>query len=138
MALAGKNGAVMYDAGGASPTNKRVEQVSQWSMDMKTDTVDVTNMDGNGWKEFLSTFKSWTGKIECEFKMEDQSSQVALFNAWMNGDILGFVLKLDATHGFTCSGVISQVGISTAVSDKVKVSYEIQGTAGIVYSAALT
>ena len=138
MALAGKNGAVLFNTGGASPTNTRLEQVSSWSMDMKTDTVDTTNMDGNGWKEFLSTFKSWTGKIECEFKMEDESSQVAFFNAWINGTILNFVLKLDATHGFTCSGVISSVGVATSVADKVKVSYEIQGTAGITYSASLT
>lgn len=136
MALAGKNGAVYFTVDKGAST--RLEQVSQWSMDMKVDTVDCTNMDGNGWKEYLSTFKSWTGKIECEFDMTDSSAQAAFFNAWMNGTLLGFVLKLDATHGFTCSGIISQVGISTAVADKVKVTYEIQGSAGITYSAALS
>lgn len=133
MALAGKNGSVLF-----GDTSKRLEQVSSWSMDMKTDTVDCTNMDGNGWKEFLATFKSWTGKIECEFKMEDTSGQEAFFNAWVSGEVLGLKLKLDATHGFTCSGTISGVGVSTSVGDKVKMTYDIQGTAGIVYSAAMT
>jgi predicted secreted protein len=132
MALAGKNGSVYF---GSTP--KRLEQVSSWSMDMKTDTVDCTNMDGNGWKEFLSTFKSWTGKVECEFDMDDLSGQLAFFNAWVSGEILALKLKLDATHGFECSGTISAVGVSTAVADKVKMSYEIQGTAGITYNPAM-
>lgn len=131
MALAGKNGSVTFGS-------THLEEVSSWSMDLKTDTVDCTNMDGNGWKEFLSTFKSWTGKIECEFAMEDASGQEAFFDAWVAGTLLAFVLKLDATHGFTCSGIISGVGVSTAVADKVKMTYDIQGSAGITYSAALT
>lgn len=133
MALAGKNGSVYFGAPSA-----RLEQVSSWSMDLKTDTVDCTNMDGNGWKEFLATFKSWTGKIECEFAMEDTSGQEAFFNAWVSGDILPLKLKLNNTHGFECSGTISDVSVSTAVADKVKMSYSIQGTAGIVYNPAMT
>lgn len=132
MALAGKKGSVYF---GTTP--KRLEQVSSWSMDLKTDTVDCTNMDGNGWKEFLATFKSWTGKIECEFALEANSAQLDFFNAWVNGDILDFKLKLNDTHGFICSGTISALGVSTSVADKVKMSYEIQGTAGIVYDPAM-
>ena len=132
MALAGKNGSVYF---GEVP--KRLEQVSSWSMDLKTDTVDCTNMDGNGWKEFLSTFKSWTGKIECEFGMEADSAQEAFFNAWVSGEILALELKLNETHGFVCSGTISDVSVSTAVADKVKMTYSIQGTAGITYNPAM-
>lgn len=133
MALAGKKGSVYF---GAAP--KRLEQVSSWSMDLKTDTVDCTNMDGNGWKEFLSTFKSWTGKIECEFDMEENSAQLDFFNAWVSGDILQLQLKLNDTHGFNCSATISGCSVSTAVANKVTMSYELQGTAGIVYNPAMT
>ena len=131
MALAGKNGSVYSGA-------NRLEQVSSWSMDLKTDTVDVTNMDGNGWKEFLATFKSWTGKVEVEFAMEAASKQLDWFNAWVNGTILTLKLKLDPTHGFNCSATISGVSVSAAVAGKVTMTFEMQGTAGITYDPTMT
>lgn len=137
MALAGKNGSVLFDRA-SSGTFRRLEQVSTWTMDMKTSTVDVTNMDGDGWKEYLATFREWTGKVESEFAMTNTSGQQAFFNSWLSGEILAFKLKLSPTQGFECSGTISDVSVSTAVGDKVKLSYSIQGTAGITYNPAMT
>lgn len=124
MAIAGKGGSI--DIG-----SSRVQEIASWSLDLGTDELDITSFDSDGWKEFLSGLKEWSGNIEGNFVATDVTGQKAILNAWLSGAPLDFVFKVTETISFSGAGLVTP-SIETPVEDTVSFSCDIQGTGALL------
>jgi len=120
MAIAGKGGSVYIG------TNK-VAEISNFSLDLGADDIDITSFDSEGWKEYLAGLKEWSGSIEGNFKPDDTNGQKAILNAWLNGTTLTFNFKVSDTITFSGSALVKP-SIEVPVDDKASFSCDIQGT----------
>jgi predicted secreted protein len=124
MAIAGKGGSVYIG------TNK-VAEISNFSLDLGADDIDITSFDSEGWKEYLAGLKEWSGSIEGNFKPDDTNGQKAILNAWLNGTTLTFNFKVSdkVSDTITFSGsALVKPSIEVPVDDKASFSCDIQGT----------
>lgn len=128
MAIAGKDGSVYIG------TNK-VAEISSWSLDLGADDIDITSFDSAGWKEFLAGLKEWSGSFEGNFVPTDTNGQVALINAWVNGESVSLELRIDATRKFSGNAFV-KLSIETPVDDKASFSCDFQGTGQLAITLA--
>jgi len=123
MALAGKSGAVKLGA-------NKVAEISNWSLDLGADDIDITSFDSNGWKEYLAGLKEWSGSIEGNLKTNDTNGQKAILNAWLNGETLEFTFEVSS--GVTFKGeALVKPSIEVPVDDKASFSCDITGTGAL-------
>jgi len=120
MAITGIGGAVKLG------TNK-IAEISNWSLDLGADDVEITSFDSNGWKEYLAGLKEWSGSIEGNFVADDINGQKAILNAWLNGTKLSFTFEVSAGVTFTGDAYVKP-SIEVPVDDKASFSCDIQGT----------
>ena len=123
MAIAGTGGAVKLGA-------NKIAEISNWSLDLGADDIEITSFDSEGWKEYLAGLKEWSGSIEGNLKTDDTNGQKAILNAWINGETLEFTFEVS-------SGVSSQgeafvkPSIEVPVDDKASFSCDITGTGAL-------
>ena len=123
MALAGKSGAVKLGA-------NKIAEISNWSLDLGADDIEITSFDSNGWKEYLAGLKEWSGSIEGNLKTDDTNGQKAILNAWINGETLEFTFEVST--GVTFEGeALVKPSIEVPVDDKASFSCDIQGTGAL-------
>lgn len=120
MAIAGKDGSVYIGA-------NKVAEINSWSLDLGADDIDITSFDSAGWKEFLAGLKEWSGSFEGNFVPTDTNGQVALINAWINGESVSLELRIDATKKFSGNAFVKP-SIEMPVDDKGSFSCDFQGT----------
>ena len=120
MAIAGKGGSVSLGA-------SKISEISNWSLDLGADDIEITSFDSNGWKEYLAGLKEWSGSIEGNFKPNDTSGQKAILSAWASGQALSFTFKVSDTVSFTGQALVKP-SIEVPVDDKASFSCDIQGT----------
>ena len=123
MALAGKGGAVKLSA-------NKVAEISNWSLDLGADDIDVTSFDSNGWKEYLAGLKEWSGSIEGNLKTDDTNGQKAILNAWLNGTKLSFTFEVSSGVSFQGEAFVKP-SIEVPVDDKASFSCDITGTGAL-------
>ena len=68
MAITGTGGAVKLDA-------NKIAEISNWSLDLGADDIDVTSFDSNGWKEYLAGLKEWSGSIEATLNLPTRTAR---------------------------------------------------------------
>ena len=123
MAITGTGGAVKLN------TNK-VAEISNWSLDLGADDVEITSFDSNGWKEYLAGLKEWSGSIEGNFVAGDTNGQKAILNAWLAGETLEFTFEVSS--GVTFEGeALVKPSIEVPVDDKASFSCDITGTGAL-------
>lgn len=123
MALAGKGGAVKLGA-------NKIAEISNWSLDLGADDIEITSFDSNGWKEYLAGLKEWSGSIEGNLKTDDTNGQKAILNAWLNGTKLSFTFEVSS--GVTFQGeAFVKPSIEVPVDDKASFSCDITGTGAL-------
>ena len=123
MALAGKSGAVKLGA-------NKIAEISNWSLDLGADDIEITSFDSNGWKEYLAGLKEWSGSIEGNLKTDDTNGQKAILNAWINGETLEFTFEVST--GVTFEGeALVKPSIEVPVDDKASFSCDITGTGAL-------
>jgi predicted secreted protein len=127
VALTGKDGAVYIGA-------NKIAEMTNWSLDLGVDDVDVTNFDSDGWKEYLAGLKEWSGSTEGNFKLDDINGQKAILTAWLNGTALGFEFRVNSTVKFSGSALVKP-SIEVPVDDKASFSCDIQGTGALTLPA---
>ena len=120
MAVTGTGGAVKLG------TNK-IAEISNWSLDLGADDIEITSFDSEGWKEYLAGLKEWSGSIEGNFVADDINGQKAILNAWLNGTKLSFTFEVSAGVTFTGDAYVKP-SIEVPVDDKASFSCDIQGT----------
>ena len=123
MALAGKSGAVKLGA-------NKVAEISNWSLDLGADDIDITSFDSNGWKEYLAGLKEWSGSIEGNLKTNDTNGQKAIFSAWLAGTPLTFTFEVSSGVTFQGSALVKP-SIEVPVDDKASFSCDITGTGAL-------
>lgn len=123
MALAGKGGAVKLGA-------NKIAEISNWSLDLGADDIEITSFDSNGWKEYLAGLKEWSGSIEGNLKTTDTNGQKAILNAWLNGTKLSFTFEVSSGVTFTGEAFVKP-SIEVPVDDKASFSVDITGTGAL-------
>ena len=111
-----------------------VASIDSWRVDINRDVADATNFGSNGWKESIAGLKGWGGSLSGSFDMGDTNGQLALQNALLNGTTVALKLYVDATHYYSGNAYITKIGADTPVSDKVKASFDFQGTGALAYA----
>ena len=120
MAVSGCGGAVKINS-------TEIAEISNWSLDLGADDIDVTSFDSNCWKEYLAGLKEWSGSIEANFDSTDADGQKAILEAWLNGTKLSFTFEV--ASGVTFAGeAYVKPSIEVPVDDKASFSCDIQGT----------
>jgi predicted secreted protein len=123
MAIAGYGGAVKLGA-------NKIAEISNWSLDLGADDVEITSFDSNGWKEYLAGLKEWSGSCEGNFKADDTNGQRAILNAWLAGEKLEFTFEVSS--GVTFKGeALVKPSIEVPVDDKASFSCDITGTGAL-------
>ena len=89
MAIAGYGGAVKLGA-------NKIAEISNWSLDLGADDIEITSFDSEGWKEYLAGLKEWSGSIEGNLKTDDTNGQKAILTAWINGETLEFTFEVSS------------------------------------------
>ena len=123
MAIAGYGGAVKLGA-------NKIAEISNWSLDLGADDIDITSFDSNGWKEYLAGLKEWSGSIEGNLKTNDTNGQKAIFSAWLAGTPLTFTFEVSSGVTFQGSAFVKP-SIEVPVDDKATFSCDIQGTGAL-------
>ena len=123
MAVTGTGGAVKLGA-------NKIAEISNWSLDLGADDVEITSFDSNGWKEYLAGLKEWSGSIEGNLKTDDTNGQKAILNAWINGETLEFTFEVSSGVSFTGNAYVKP-SIEVPVDDKASFSCDFQGTGAL-------
>ena len=123
MAVTGTGGVVKLGA-------NKIAEISNWSLDLGADDVEITSFDSNGWKEYLAGLKEWSGSIEGNFDSTDANGQKAILNAWLNGTKLSFTFEVSSGVTFTGDAFVKP-SIEMPVDDKASFSVDITGTGAL-------
>ena len=123
MAITGTGGAVKLGA-------NKIAELSNWSLDLGADDIDITSFDSNGWKEYLAGLKEWSGSIEGNLKTGDTNGQKAILNAWLSGAPLAFTFVVSSGVTFQGSALVKP-SIEVPVDDKASFSCDITGTGAL-------
>jgi predicted secreted protein len=123
MAVTGTGGAVKLGA-------NKIAEISNWSLDLGADDIDITSFDSQGWKEYLAGLKEWSGSIEGNLKTDDTNGQKAILNAWLNGEKLTFTFEVSSGVSFQGEAFVKP-SIEVPVDDKASFSCDITGTGAL-------
>ena len=102
--------------------------VRDWSIDYTADTVESTDFDDAGVKQFLATLTGWTGSFS-GFGQPGWSL-FALVGTQYGGSF--FVSASDGSY-YSGSVIITGASPGTAVDGQATVSYTFQGTGALDY-----
>lgn len=98
-----------------------------WSLDLKTDTLDATTFENDGWKSFVTSFRSYTAKVDKFWVTDD----LPIFNIEL---MFAFYVSTKSDQSrFEGWGIINNEKVEVAVGELVKAPLEIQGTDGIYF-----
>ena len=123
MAVTGTGGAVKLNS-------SKVAEISNWSLDLGADDIEITSFDSEGWKEYLAGLKEWSGSIEGNFDSGDTTGQKAILNAWLSGEKLEFTFEVSTGLAFEGDALVKP-SIEVPVDDKASFSCDIQGTGAL-------
>lgn len=129
MAIAGKGGSVYIGA-------NKVAEVVSWSLDLEGETIETTNLDSNGWRQFIQGLKGWSGSIEANWNVQgDVNGQKALQDAWLNGATVTLELRVNGTpNKYSGTAYITGLSIEAPVDDKLSATFEFQGSGALAYA----
>jgi predicted secreted protein len=127
MAIAGKGGKLGLGAA-------VVLNISSWSLELGTDTLDVTAF-GDDWKKFIAGLKEWSASAEGFFSVHtDATGQKALQDAFLAGTEVAIKLNVNNTNYYSGNAYISGLSVEDPVDDTVSISFEFQGTGALTYN----
>ena len=99
---------------GAVSVNASTQPLTDWSMDVKTDNIDVTNFTSGGWQELYSGI--FSADISCSGPYDGSSGVV-------QGSIATFILQVAPALTVTLTALVTSVKVDQNVKDVAKVSY---------------
>ena len=127
MAIAGKGGKLGLGAA-------VVVDISSWSLELGTDTLDVTAF-GDDWKKFIAGLKEWSASAEGFFSVHtDATGQKALQDAFLASTEVSIKLNVNNTNYYSGNAYISGLSVEDPVDDTVSISFEFQGTGALTYN----
>jgi TP901-1 family phage major tail protein len=127
--LRGYESHVYFKTDGATGSATSLARLSQVDLNIKTDTIDASDHDTQGWKDKMSGLKEWTATAKYLYFTNDVS-QAAIEAALLNESNLDFDFRpLDAVSekNYTGMGVITDWKLSAGNSDAQAIDITIEG-----------
>jgi len=111
-----------------------------WSIDLTNETVDTTNFASSGWKESVTTLKSWSGTITVNFDGGADAGEALIIAGLVAGTEVALVLNTSATGAgtaekFSGNANITSLPITNDVNGIVEVSFAFEGTGALAIAA---
>ncbi|GAB7388996.1 hypothetical protein BSNK01_28340 [Bacillaceae bacterium] len=111
-----------------------VTELSNWSLDVEADTLDITHFGNSGWAVNAAGGRSWSGFFEGTWNVaNDDNGQKVLQDAMFAGTIITLELYVDDTHKYTGQAILTGMSVETAADDWVTISFDFQGTGPLSY-----
>lgn len=125
-------GATLGKDGGVQIGSTSITFIDSWNLDATSETVDVTSY-GDESRVRVQTFKDWTGGFSGTLDRTD-AQQAALLDQFEDGTLAAVNLRLKdgASSYWYGSAVLSNMSVSSQVSDRVTVSFSFE-SAGTLY-----
>lgn len=132
--------AIVGYSGSCTVGASSVGTAKAWSVDITGETVDTTNFASNGWKESVSTLKSWSGSITVNFDGGADSGEAAIIAGLTSGSSVALVLQTGATGSgtaekFSGSANVTSMPITNDVNGIIEVSFSFEGTGALTLAA---
>ena len=132
--------AIVGYSGSCTVGASSVGTAKAWSVDITGETVDTTNFASNGWKESVSTLKSWSGTITVNFDGGADSGEAAIIAGLTSGSSVALVLQTGATGSgtaekFSGSANVTSMPITNDVNGIIEVSFSFEGTGALTLAA---
>ena len=110
-----------------------IAKLTGWSLEINKETVDITNLDSNGWKEFLVDLKDWSISFDGIVTRTGTGDYEELLQDMISNDTAVAVTIADTAASTTISGsgFITSMPLTGAVGDKQTYSGSIQGTGAL-------
>jgi predicted secreted protein len=128
-AIKGDGGVIKFGTSGSEAT---VALVAGWSLDITSDTIDVTTMGTDNYRDFVAGKYSWSGSCEMHWDAGDDTAQEAMETSLLALDNTkklllypGGTTGVDRWEGFI---IVTGVSISGSIGDSVKYNASFQGT----------
>jgi predicted secreted protein len=116
----------------ASGASTVINEASKWTLSIKNAVKDVTPFGASGnWQINLPTINSWTVKITAFVDGAD-TEQVNLLS--LIGTAVALILKVDATHNFAGSGILTGIDPSVDVQGAETIDFSFTGTGAVAYT----
>lgn len=138
MAVSSGNGGVLQ----ISPDNSTysaVASLTDWSLETSAETLDVTAMGANNYKEFLPGQFSWSGSASAHWN-DDDTAQEAIETGLTGADSTFYVklYPVGTSAGDYWSGsiVVTSVSHTGALNSPVGFSFSFQGTGALTRNNA--
>jgi len=111
-----------------------------WSLDMSTDTTDVSTFSTGGWKASCAGLRSWTGSITVAYSGGDDAGEQDLIDAFVAGTPVALELLTGAVGSgtgekFTGNAVISGMPITNDVNSCIEVTFTFEGAGALTIAA---
>ena len=130
MAAVTGNGGVLQVSADDS-TYSAVASLTNWSLEISADTMEVTGMSTNNYKEFLPGQYSWSGSASAHWN-DDDTGQEAVETALTGADSTFYVklYPVGTSSGDYWSGTVLLSGVSHsgALNSPISFSFSFQGT----------
>ena len=133
MKTAGKEVFVKVNTGTeGSPVWTKVGGQKSAEFPRSTETIEVTDKDSQGWKEFLVGNKGWEISFE-SFLVEDDAGMLAIESAYDSGVEKQFQF-ITKTGTYMGKAIVTEFSITGEEGDAAVISFSLQGTSSIVKS----
>jgi len=113
-------------------TKVKLAHCAGWDMDIKADSVDATDHDTIGWKDFLDGLREFSGSIDAMYFTDDQT-QFNLIDAMLSGsiDIQAEFRPLDKVGETSYTGTIRLNGLKLSAkgstAQAINLTYQGRG-----------
>jgi len=114
-----------------------IARLTGWSLEVNKETVDITNLDSDGWKEFLVDLKEWSisfdGIVVRQSAADSEKDYEELLNELLTNDsaVAITLVDTDASTTISGSGFLTGIPLSGSVGDKQTHSGTLQGTGAL-------
>jgi len=107
----------------------RLGGMRSWTIDYTADTVETTDFDDAGVKQFLATLTGWTGSFE-GFGHPGWETAAAVGSKYLGS----FFVSASTGSAYTGSVIITGANPGVAVDGAAVVSYTFQGTGALNFA----
>ena len=110
-----------------------IAKLTGWSLEVNKETVDITNLDSAGWKEFLVDLKDWSISFDGITTRTGTGDYEELLADMIATDTAVAVTIADTGASTTISGsaFLTSMPLTGAVGDKQTFSGSLQGTGAL-------
>lgn len=135
MAITGEKAVIKIKAG--EGTSVVIKEMNSWELNIKTEVVDTSSFDGDGWAENETSLKSWECTIDGFFNKTDTTGQKAILSNMLNRTKIDIELYYDKDSeapDYKGKVVITEFKTGAKLKEAISVSYSCTGSGALTGS----